>query len=95
MLSYILGENEPRLLITKARVKGMTVLTCKVYPIGNGHLSWHHDGYRLKYEKIASELKLIAPSDGKYQCHGNLTLGGYSFFIRNAYATGKNEVLNF
>jgi hypothetical protein len=86
-----LEENTPRLRITKKKHGSKTRLECEVYPFGSGHLSWHHDGRRLKYEKRVDKLVYEATSYGEYQCHGNLTLGGFTYYSRNAYATGMTE----
>jgi hypothetical protein len=68
------------------------VLTCMVYPAGSGYLTWRSDGKLIKYEqRLVSKLELVTPSDGEYRCYGNLTLGGYKYFLSNAYATGKIE----
>ena len=68
------------------------MLTCMVYPAGSGYLTWRSDGKLIKYEqRLVSKLELVTPSDGEYRCYGNLTLGGYKYFLSNAYATGKIE----
>ena len=90
-IQVIKKENKPRVIITKTKAGGKTHLKCEVHPLGNGHLSWHHNGRRLKYEKKVTELELKPESSGEYQCHGNLTLGGFTFFISNAYATGMTR----
>ena len=64
------------------------MLKCEVHPMGRGYLTWRRDGNRLKYEKLVSELELETSTAGDYHCHGNLTLGGYTYFTSNAYATG-------
>ena len=79
--------------ITKTRVKGKIVLTCEVYPSGIGHLTWRHEGYRVKYDKLVATLELENPSGGEYECYGNLTLGGFKYFTSRAYATGRSGFL--
>ena len=86
-IQVIKKEGKPRVIITKTKVEGKTHFKCEVEPLGRGHLSWHHNGRRLKYKKRVPELELKPESTGEYECRGNLTLGGYTYFISNAYAT--------
>ena len=66
------------------------MLTCEAYPHGRGHLTWRHEGYRVKYDKLVAELELENLSGGEYECYGNLTLGGFKYFTSRAYATGRS-----
>ena len=69
------------------------MLTCEVYPYGSGHLTWRHEGYRVKYDKLVAKLELENPSGGEYECYGNLTLDGFKYFTSRAYATGRSGFL--
>ena len=90
-LSFVVEDNKPRVRITKKKVKGKIVLSCEVHPLGTGFLTWRHEGYRVKYDQLVAKLDLEPPSGGEYECHGNLTLGGYKYFISRAYATGRTQ----